>query len=35
MEGEYQSNNWPEIKSLSKNRIYWRTFIKALCLSKE
>jgi hypothetical protein len=32
MEAEHQGKNWPEIKSLSKNRIRWQTFIKALCL---
>jgi hypothetical protein len=26
--------NWLEIKSLKKNRIRWRTFVKALCLSE-
>jgi hypothetical protein len=34
MEAEHQGKSWPEIKALSKNRIRWRAFIKALCLSK-
>jgi hypothetical protein len=34
MEAEHQGKNWPKIKSLSKNKIRQRTFIKALCLSK-
>jgi hypothetical protein len=32
MEAEHQGKSWLEIKALSKNRIRWRAFIKALCL---
>jgi hypothetical protein len=34
MEAEHQEKSWPEIKALNKNRIRWRAFIKALCLSE-
>jgi hypothetical protein len=34
MEAEHQGKSLPEIKSLRKNRIRWRAFIKALCLSE-
>jgi hypothetical protein len=34
MEAEHQGKSWPEIEALSKNRIRWRAFIKALCLSE-
>jgi hypothetical protein len=34
MEAEHQGKSWLEIKALSKNRIRWRAFIKALCLSE-
>jgi hypothetical protein len=34
MEAEHQGKSWPEIKALSKNRIRWRAFVRALCLSE-
>jgi hypothetical protein len=34
MGAEHQRKSWPEIKALSKNRIWWQAFIKAVCLSE-